>query len=100
MQVKIFTLPIHGSEQMEEANRFLRSHRVMTVDRQFSPDGGGYWTLFVTYQDGQPSVGGNQGMGVSSSGKVDYRRRLTACSYAHLSGHYRQRAINGCKSAK
>lgn len=78
MQVKIFTLPIHGSEQMEEeANRFLRSHRVMTIDRQFSPDGGGYWTLFVTYQDGLPSASSNQGMGVSRSGKVDYREVLS-----------------------
>ena len=50
MQIKIFSLPIHGNEQMEEeVNRFLRSHRVMTVDRQFSDTGGGYWTLFVTY---------------------------------------------------
>ena len=78
MQVKIFTLPIHGSEQMEEdVNRFLRSHRVMTVDRQFSPDGGGYWTLFVTYQDGQPSAVGSQGASVSRSGKVDYREVLS-----------------------
>lgn len=78
MQVKIFTLPIHGCEQMEEeANRFLRSHRVMTVDRQFSPDGGGYWTLFITYQDGLPSAGGGSGVGVSRSGKVDYREVLS-----------------------
>ena len=37
MQIKIFTLPALNSEQTEEeANKFLRSHRVMTVDRAVS----------------------------------------------------------------
>lgn len=43
MQIKVFTLPAQCSEQMEEeVNLFLRQHKVMTVDRQFNPSGGGY----------------------------------------------------------
>lgn len=50
MQLKVFTIPVTSPEAMEEeANRFLRSHRVMTIDRQFTHEGGGYWTVFITY---------------------------------------------------
>ena len=43
MQIKVFTLPAQSSELMEEeVNLFLRQHKVMTVDRQFNPSGGGY----------------------------------------------------------
>lgn len=74
MQIKIFTLPVLHSEQMEEeANKFLRSHRVMTIDRQFCAEQGGYWTLCVSYQDN----GSPQGAVVSRSGKVDYREVLS-----------------------
>ena len=74
MQIKIFTLPVLDSELMEEeANKFLRSHRVLTVDRQFSAENGGYWTLFVSYQEGAPAAVAS----VSRSGKVDYREVLT-----------------------
>ena len=57
----------------EEANKFLRSHRVTTVDRQFCPDNGGYWTLLVSYQDsaGVDLQGGNR------HGKVDYCESLS-----------------------
>ena len=73
MQIKIFTLPIHGSDQMEEeVNKFLRCHRVMTIDRQFSSDGGGYWSLFVSYQEN-----GTQESRPTRGNKVDYREVLS-----------------------
>ena len=53
MQIKIFTLPVFSSERSEEDfNRFLRSHRILQVDRHFCPDNGGYWTFLVEYMDG------------------------------------------------
>ena len=74
MQLKVFTIPVASPEAMEEeANRFLRSHRVMTIDRQFTPDAGGYWTVFITYQDGTATAAS----AVSRSGKVDYREVLS-----------------------
>ena len=43
MQIKVFSLPAQSSELMEEeVNLFLRQHKVMTVDRHFNSDGGGY----------------------------------------------------------
>lgn len=84
MQVKVFTLPVLNAEAVEEeVNKFLRAHRVMTVDRQFCPDHGGYWTLFVTYQDS----GAVAGQPTSRANKVDYREVLSPevfGRFAHL----------------
>ena len=56
MQIKIFTVPLSNADALEaEANAFLRSHRVLQVERHFCPDCGGYWTLFVEYMDGDPT---------------------------------------------
>lgn len=71
--MKVFTLPVLNAEAVEEeVNKFLRGHRVMTVDRQFCPDHGGYWSLFVTYQEN-----GAAGSPVSRTNKVDYREVLS-----------------------
>lgn len=52
MQVKIFTIPLSNTELSEaEVNAFLRGHRILQIDRHFSSEGGGYWTLFVEYMD-------------------------------------------------
>lgn len=56
MQIKIFTIPLSNTEVSEaEVNIFMRGHRVLQVDRHFSSEGGGYWTLFVEYMEGDPS---------------------------------------------
>ena len=52
MQFKFYTVPSTGSHLIEdEINKFLRSHRILKVDRTFCPDSGGYWTLCVEYMD-------------------------------------------------
>ena len=52
MQIKIFNIPVCNSSDMEtEANRFLRSHRILQVEKHFSENDGGYWTLLVSYMD-------------------------------------------------
>ena len=36
MQIKIFTIPLQDGERSEaEANKFLRSHRILQVERHF-----------------------------------------------------------------
>ncbi len=81
MQIKIFTLPAIQSDVIEEeANKFLRSHRVMTIDREFCAEHGGYWTLFITYQE----HGGQPGTMLSRSGKVDYREVLPPEQFARF----------------
>ena len=52
MQFKFYTVPATGSFLIEdEINKFLRSHRILKVDRTFCPESGGYWTLCVEYMD-------------------------------------------------
>ena len=56
MQIKIFTIPLSNTEVSEaEVNAFIRGHRVLQIDRHFSSEGGGYWTLFIEYMEGDPS---------------------------------------------
>lgn len=41
MQLKTFMLPSHGDALSEEGlNRFLRSHRILQVERHFCAEGG------------------------------------------------------------
>lgn len=50
-------LPSHGDSLSEEGlNRFLRSHRILQVERHFCAEGGGYWALLVEYADGDPTA--------------------------------------------
>lgn len=80
MQIKIFTIPASCSYvQEEEINKFLRSHRVMTVDRHFAAENGGYWALLVTYQEnGSPEAP----FPVSRNNKKDYREILNDDQFA------------------
>lgn len=48
-------MPVFGGEQVEEElNRFLRSHRVLQLERHFVSEQGGYWAMLVEYADGDP----------------------------------------------
>lgn len=50
-------LPAHGDISSEDdLNRFLRSHRVLQVERHFCADGGGFWALLVEYVEGDPQA--------------------------------------------
>ena len=76
MQIRVFTVSLMSSEVMEdEVNKFLRSHRVLMVDRHFSAENGGYWTLLVTYQETRSSD--NPNLSVGRGKKVDYREVLS-----------------------
>lgn len=55
MQIKLFTMPAFGGDEVEaEVNRFLRSHRVLQLERHFVAEQGGYWALMVEYTGGDP----------------------------------------------
>lgn len=57
MQFRTFTLPVAGTGLMEEdLNKFLRSHRILQVERHFCPDAGGYWAVLVEYADVDPQA--------------------------------------------
>ena len=55
MQIKLFTMPAYGGEAAEEEiNKFLRSHRVLQLERHYVADNGGYWAMLIEYADGDP----------------------------------------------
>lgn len=53
IQIKIFTVPIHtGERQLEDLNAFLRSKKILEIDRQFVAEGiNSFWCFSVQYTD-------------------------------------------------
>ena len=52
MQFKTFKVRINSPEQSEgDVNAFLRAHRVLSVERHFCPDQGGYWAILIEYAE-------------------------------------------------
>ena len=48
-------MPAFGGEQEEEElNKFLRSHRILQMERHFVSEQGGYWAIMVDYTGGDP----------------------------------------------
>ena len=52
MQIKIFELPADATEiELEPVNKFLRSNRILSIDREFHQSfGGARWSLLVVFQ--------------------------------------------------
>lgn len=83
MAFRFYTVPIQDSEEAgEELNAFLRSHRVLSVDRRWVDQGAAsFWAFCVDYLE-------NTGKGASSSRqqeypeKVDYREVLSEEDFA------------------
>ncbi len=78
MQIQIFTIPVFGNAAAtDEMNRFLRSHAVVDIEKQFIPNGNNScWTFCVRYMSGvtQPQTG--------KSEKLDYKEILDADTFA------------------
>jgi len=83
MQMSFYAIPARGDAGLlEELNRFLRSHRVLTVHREFVAQGdNSFWALSVEYMEGPASPtpetasrGGKQ--------RVDYKEILSPEDFA------------------
>lgn len=85
MQMSFYAIPARGdAELQEDLNRFLRSHRVLTVHREFVPQGeNSFWALAVEYLEG-PAPSGPAGVADGRSGKqrVDYKELLSPADFA------------------
>ncbi len=82
MQIKIFDISSRGSEEAQETiNKFMRSQKVLDVDRQFyvSSDNIGHWSVFVTYLpiSQQPT----SGISGERREKVDYKTVLCEADF-------------------
>lgn len=83
MRLHFATIPLHDSDLTaeEELNRFLATHRIVSVDRQFVSDGArSVWAICVTWVEGRAPDA--RGQGESRKGRVDYRDVLDADHFA------------------
>ena len=81
MQMAFFAIPARGDNGLQEnLNAFLRSHRVLTVHREFVGQGdNSFWALAVEYLEGPaPS-----GPGAARGGKqrIDYKEVLSSADF-------------------
>ena len=81
MQMAFFSVPARGDAGLQDdLNVFLRSHRVLTVHREFVGHGeNAFWALAVEYLDG-PVL---SGAGAQRGGKerVDYKEMLSPADF-------------------
>lgn len=82
MQMAFYSIPARGDAALQEdLNRFLRSHRVLTVHREFVGQGdNSFWALAVEFLEGPvPS-----GPGPTRGGKerLDYKEVLLPADFA------------------
>jgi superfamily II DNA helicase RecQ len=80
MQLKMFTIPVIGGEQInEELNRFVRAKKVIKLEKQLLALGtDAYWCCCVSYVDDVAGV-------YKERGKVDYRQELDEATFARFS---------------
>lgn len=82
MQMAFFAVPARGDNGLQESlNAFLRSHRVLTVHREFVEQGtNSFWALSVEYLEGaSASTSGSSG---SRKTRVDYKEVLPPADFA------------------
>ncbi len=83
MAYRFFVIPYRASKGAEdELNGFLRSHRVLAVDRRWVDLGeNSFWALCVDYLDslGVPGPIGKDG---AARNRVDYREKLDPVAFA------------------
>lgn len=82
MAFKFFTVPIQDSGRaVGELNGFLRSHKVLLVDRRWVEQGASsFWSFCVDYLE--TSSGGGDGRAGGQRGKVDYKEVLSPEEFA------------------
>ena len=84
MQLMMFSVPaLNPGASVEEMNSFLRSHRVLSVDRRLvGTDGSAYWAVSVEYLETSASgTGATMVYGGSAKGKVDYQTILSETQF-------------------
>lgn len=70
-QFQVFHVPPEGGLALDDLNTFMRSHRVLKVDRTAFPDG---WMFCVEWLEGAGSHPGDGG--ASRAPRVDYMKEL------------------------
>ena len=81
MQFAFFSIPTDGDSAVtDELNHFLRSHRVVSVQKELTQrDTSPCWRLCVEYLDVSPGASSSSGKRVS---RVDYKEVLSEADFA------------------
>ena len=82
MEIRVFTIRALDADETSVAplNTFLRSHRIVTIDREFVNDGpNSYWSLCVTYVNEAPS---QTAPSANAKKRIDYREVLSESDFA------------------
>lgn len=89
MQIKIFTVPVMSGEQInEELNLFLRSQKIIEIDRQLiNQKDAAFWSFCITYL---PVTTASNASANEHRGKIDYKQVLDEQTFTVFS---RLRAI-------
>jgi superfamily II DNA helicase RecQ len=100
LQYKFFIIPIKDLSAGEEAfNRFLRTVRLLSIDRKFVENAeNSFWALSVEYLDSQKSEE-SMGKRAGRSKKIDYREILSPEDFALYAKLRDWRKITGEKES-
>ena len=81
MAIAFFWIPAsHPQTAQDELNRFLGSHRVLSLDKHLIVDGGNSaWSVAVDYEDG---AAGSPSPASPDKGRIDYREVLDPATFA------------------
>lgn len=84
MQYKVITLPIFDSIQIEEdLNKFLRTHKVISVEKKIiEKEGQTYWSFLIEYLCGNQTP---DGATKRNTGTIDYKEILSEDDFAIFS---------------
>lgn len=79
MQIKIFTIPLIGGDAInDDMNSFLRSHKIINVEKHFfSTADSGYWCFCVNYLENSDTNAQQM-----QKQKVDYKKVLDDKAFA------------------
>jgi len=84
MQLKFFQMPLGGEGGLnEELNGFLRSHRVLKVQRELvQRESTPCWAVCVEYLDGTAPQNSGSRSGMRGEEKKDYKQMLSETDFA------------------
>jgi len=82
MPYHLAIIPIRDDGMAEQdLNQFLRSHRVLSVDKQFVQNGiNSFWTFCIDYIESRPNEPSTKGP--ANRQRVDYKEQLTPEQFA------------------
>ncbi len=81
MQIKLFTIPVNNVEDYnEEINKFLRSHKIVEIEKHLMPNGNSYsWCFYISYIENADKEN------YKKTKKIDYMKVLDPKTFAKFS---------------